>query len=611
MLNETEENGKLYPVRCPECGEKIENKFFPLDNLLLAYRDSSGKKMKQLVEFMGIGALYGKPILPQVPPFLAADKQSWNFAKPAAFEGTKLAKFADSEEKLTDIQLNIASVVAQFCISSGFSDIYPMLALRKQMNDAADNGMELTQEQDAQWAAYCDSIVLARGVKAGILAALGTRNKKIGEILTDILAFAEEETKFAEEEEKQETKSFAVQQLQAGWCYKVENGRRAPYKLVVRGAAGGIFDCCSCCCSSCRRPLDWELGAYRQKVVGILGTQAVGKTTYLTTLADVVQDLKFEEMAITHNSLDPQWDRIEEEGTGILWRYRKGFAPMKTAVAIRAAPALTYKVTKDKASEPVMLTMADIPGEAFDEKQKAAFSQENIAAVTKLLRASDYLILVINAQQLKNAEKTTEEAAGEVRTDNLVKDASLINTNMKGYIPKKPISTAVVLTASDKLEGDGGDLRKTLGLAFDVRKLPAMVLSEKEKKYVYNAEAMQTASRAVEDYIDTQFAQCVHNLRTFLPEGSQLAAFAVSNGTQYAENVFHERPDPDLDPEQAKQYDDDAAERYKKICDSRFGVEAPLLWLLACDGLLNNGRSDETFAPDALQLRNLLSRKEL
>lgn len=604
MLNETGENGELYPVRCPECGEKIENKFFPLDNLLLAY--SSGGKMKQLVEFMGIGALYGKPILPQVPPFLDA-KQSWNFKKPAdsAFADTKLEEFAfDAEEKLTNIQLNIASVVAQFCISSGFSDIYPMLALRKQMNDAADNGMELTQEQDAQWAAYCDSIVLAPGVKKGGLAALGTRNKKIGDILTDILAFAEDE-------EKQKTKSFAVQQLQAGWCYRVENGRRVPYKLVVRGAAGGIFDCGSCCCSSCRRPLDWELGAYRQKVVGILGTQAVGKTTYLTTLADVVQDLKFEEMAITHNSGDPQWDRIEKEETGILWRYRKGFAPMKTAVAIRAAPALTYKVAKDKASEPVMLTMADIPGEAFDEKQKKAFSQENIDAVTKLLCASDYLILVINAQQLKNAEKTAEETAGEVRTDNLVKDASLISTSMKDFIPKKPISTAVVLTASDKLEGDGGDLRKTLGLAFDVRKLPAMVHSEKEKKYVYNAEAMQTASRAVEDYIDTQFGQCVHNLRTFLPEGSQLAAFAVSNGTQHAENAFYERPASHLDPEGAKKYDEDAAERYKKICDSRFGVEAPLLWLLACDGLLTNGRSDETFAPDALQLRNLLSRKEL
>lgn len=256
-----------------------------------------------------------------------------------------------------------------------------------------------------------------------------------------------------------------------------------------------------------------------------------------------------------------------------------------------------------------MLTMADIPGEAFYNSSAAQFPQDMIVAIKSLLLASDCLILMVNSDQLR--EMSFANDGTESNTNKLVKDASKILTAFKDYLPKHPIATAVVLTTADKL----GDLRQLLELAYDVRKLPPLVYSDKEEKYVYNTEAMDAATGAVGAYMNRSFDQFVHNLANgFVPAGSPLAAFAVSSGTQWAADDFSPRPDTNTEKAEADRYDREAAGRYEKMRQGRFGVEAPLLWLLACDGLLNKGRTDEYFdrydAKSRKRILNVLSREE-
>lgn len=571
MERDTQTMTDMYQVHCTECGERIENKFFPLNKLLGQY-NVGDETVRELVEFLGIGALYGQTVLPDVPP-LVDREGNWNFQKPSSFAGQALPAFEcpDNEipmEKLRPVNLNIASMVAQFCMITGFTDIYPMLALRHKMDNAEDDlmsGLDITEDEKRHWGDYCNALSHIPGVMVDPLSTDTLRRQQIGQYLSEILNLAEREAKTPAR------KHFAAQELIIGWRYKELNGRAMPYSLVARGALEGSFDALECCCDKCRRPLSWEMGAYEQKVIGILGTQAAGKTTYLMALADVIPQVKFEKMTLTPASGDPQWDRVKNV-KGLLWKYQHGYAPEKTAVQEGMAPALTFLVKKDEASEPVMYTLADIPGEVFYNQTDLEFSQSQTDTIKKLLLASDSLMMIVNSDQLRGQEgENTPENGGS----SLVKDSAKILDAFKKFLPKKPISTAVVLTAADKL----GDLRKLLGLAYDIRRVKPMVGGE-----IYNTEVMDTASQAVGEYMDRNFNQFLHNLKNgFVPSGSQVEAFLVSSGAQCARQLEAEI--------------DEAADkaRYEKMCQERFGVAAPLLWLLCCDGLLEQGRGDEDF----------------
>lgn len=555
---------QLYPVHCTECGEKIDNRFFPLNRFLKQYflGVAYSKKISNLVDFLGIGAMYGETVLPDVPDFYKDGK--WLLDKPEISADKRPPEFScgDNEvtaDRLAQAQLNIAAMVAQFGLTTGFWEIYPMLKLRKELDDLAVAFGEPSSEQTAQWKTFCDKLARIPEVKADTLLTQDKRNAMIAGYLSDILTLAREEAKMAGKSH------FASQEILIGWRYKVENNRKLPYAFVARGELTGSFDTRECCCDKCRRPILWDLGAYRQKVVGILGTQAVGKTTYLMALTDAVKELKFRELTITHDASDPQWKRVEQEN-GMLWVYQNGFIPQKSPVEEGGAPALSFKIQRASRSEPVMYTLADIPGEAFYDATNAEYPQDMIDSIKRLLLASDSLILVVNQDQLQKAGIAREEE------NKLVKNSSNILTSFKAYLPERPISTAVVLSVADKIN----DLRKMLKLAFDIRSLSPLIYFEKEDRFVYNAEMMCTASEAVAQYMDDNFQQFLHNLRNgFVPEGSAVEAFAVSSGTQCAID-FQSTGDKK-----------EAASRYAAVCRERFGVAAPLLWLLACDGLLD------------------------
>lgn len=580
------EEKSLYPVHCTECGEIIENKFFPLTEMLKQY--NMGAKYEDavadMVELLGIGALYGQTVLPDVPPFVD-EKDNWNFQKPA-FCQTSLKQFACADnniptESLQAVNLNIASMIAQFCMITGFDDIYPMLALRKAMN----TGMP-TAAQTSTWDNYCDKLIWVPGVQTDPLAPPAGKRQQIEDVLNDVLTFAAKEASIPGRQH------FASQKLLTGWRYREENGRKLPYSLVVRGGNTGIYDAEECCCDKCRRPQVWEMGAYPQKIIGILGTQAVGKTSYLMALADRIPGLKFKKMTITHDSMDPQHRRVNEEGS-LLWRYQNGYEPPKTPVAVGKAPALTFKVRKDRNSEPVMYTLADIPGEAFNAQQAKKFSPQMIKEITNLLKASDSLILMLNEAYLRTAVRTAQkEAEARSTTNNVQKiDSSKVLDYLKKFLSqpdetggkKSPPHISVVLTAADKL----GDLRKLLGVAFDIRKLNPLVYSGRLEKYVYNTEMMNTAAETVEAYVDHTFGSFMRNLKEEkVPAGSSVSTFIASSGTQCA--IRREYTKAEFNQAESDVH-------YNKMCEARFGIEAPLLWILSRDGLLEHGRADDFF----------------
>lgn len=584
MAKVVKNQGKpLYPVHCTECGREIEQKFFAMRELLKQYTPprTGSEDVAKLVEFLGIGAVYGQAVLPEVPGFLVDGK--WNFEKPVISAKATLAEFccADTqipENQLREVNLNIASIIAQFCVTTGFDDIYPMLALRREMDEADDSFAEVSEEQKSKWKEYCEKLSWVPGVKTDALSNLETRIQDIGEKISLICKLAEREAK------EPERRHFAAQKMLAGWRYREENGRKMPYALVARGGLNGSFDTRECCCDKCRRPQVWQMGAYPQKIIGILGTQAVGKTSYLMALADCIPGLKFEKMTIHHDSLDPQRSRIEEAG-GLLWRYQHGFPPVKTEVMAGKAPALTFLVKRDADAETVMYTLADIPGEAFDVKQTENFSQQMIDEINRLLKASDSLILMLNKKYLRESTKQISAEVAEQDAEEKAmraKDPTEVLTYLSDYL-SHPLPVAVVLTAADQL----GDLRDLLGVAYDPRKLQPLVHSGKAAKYVYNAEMMKAASEAVEDYVDQAFGGFMHNLREGrVPKGSAVSAFLTSSGTQCASKKNLDLVN--LDPVESER-------NYRGMQDARFGVAAPLLWLLSRDGLLDKGRGDEFF----------------
>jgi hypothetical protein len=79
----------------------------------------------------------------------------------------------------------------------------------------------------------------------------------------------------------------------------------------------------------------------------------------------------------------------------------------------------------------------------------------------------------------------------------------------------------------------------------------------------------------------------MHNLeKERLKAGSKVSAFIASSGTQCA--TAEEYTSAEYDQAEADR-------RYRKVCEARFGIEAPLLWLLTRDGLLDTGRADSFF----------------
>lgn len=636
---------KLYQVRCTECGEQIDNKFFPLDKLLECYYNGnkeSSESLKNIIRVLRIGANYGQPVLPEVAPLMTREKVRSELMLEPQYEYTlslpnpkeldalrcRLNSFtcennAIPVDKLENVSLNISAIIAQFYLMTGFDTIYEMLKLKRNMQKAKNSG-ESEAELAERYNGYCDLMANLPGIRIEKAGQEAQRRSAINKVINIILRLAESEA------DQPKKRHFAVEDLKAGWRYKLVNGRQMPLELTVLGVGtGNAHHCMECCCDKCRNPIPYEFGAYRQKIIGLLGTQATGKTTYLTALTDAIdlgevttiQQSNGSQLSsnvrIEHSmGNDAQWMRINRspEGTelggfgikaGSLWLYQHGFPPEKTDVRSQEAPALTFLVSRKEAQrEPVMYTLADIPGEAFSNYAQKKLDPLFVQKQVKLLYSCDALIMVVSSRQMQRQSQPGESE--EARKDELVRDPNQVLTCYKQYLPARPLPTAVVMTAADEI--NGGDLRGRLHLAYDVRSCAPLVYSNRMNTLVYNVEAMRSASKAVADYVNQNFGQFMEAVAGTLKErmdkqhNIMLAAFAVSSGTQCSVKSYLEADDSYRSRTQEEA-------RCAQMRKERFGIAAPLLWLMACDGMLEIGRADHKFNDHAADIRKDIYRR--
>lgn len=628
----------LYSVHCTECGESIENKFFPLDKLLGRYYNGNKEAvnlLEKISDVLRVGAYYGQQVLPKMPALMTREevrdeleletKYRYRLMIPGQQELEKLKtspcrlkQFACEEneipkEKLGRVELNIAAIVAQFYLMTGFSDIYQMLKLKHQMqengNDSFQGNMQDSRQQGDGYWEYCDKLAIQPGVQLQQVSQVEQRRKSIDAVIANILKLAEMEAN------QPGKRHFSADELKAGWRYKEINGRKMPLELTVMSTTtGDIYRCSECCCDKCRSPIPYEFGAYQQKIIGVLGTQATGKTTYLTALTDAIDlgevtTVQQSNGSQLHSNIhmehsmsnDAHWKRINQapKGAGAgstkagsLWLYKHGFPPEKTDVKGHEAPALTFLVSRKAAKkEPVMYTLADIPGEAFSNSALQQLDADYVAKLTGLLRSCDALIMVISSRQMLK-QTDPEKMSGE----ELLRDPNQVLSCYKEYLPSHPVPTAVVLTAADEI--NGGSLREPFQLAYDICNCVPLVFSSKADTLVYNVEAMRGAGKSVGEYINIHFGQFMNAVERVLKEktGNQkngdnrvkLAAFAVSSGTQHAKLYYTEADEEYRSQAQAER-------RCRRMREARFGLAGPLLWLLACDGVLQIGRPDSAF----------------
>lgn len=594
----------LYRVHCVECGEEIKEKFFSLDPLLEQYNpfnmdESKYRKLQELLNVLKIGAAYGQDILPEMPGLVNGKDFIVPEAKPKL---TVIPCFQTDENnnppagELQPVKLTIAAIVAEFVRMTGFKEIYRMLelqwryAVRKEDNDALS--AELTQH-------ISKFTMLFRKNLHGNTNE--ERNREVRELMATILECAEYEYELQRD-------GYSGEELRIGWRYKIENGRQMPFSLMVVGSAGLRTECRNCCCCHCHKPISYKLGAYEQRIVGVLGTAATGKTTYIAALTDMIDmggvttATGTEEMDVTPDitikaQSDPQWKRIvagpdASAEPGLLWRYQHGYPPQKTGW--NDSTALSFLVKSPLIKEEIMYTLADIAGEAFYNVVSGKQNAAEVEVQKKLLYNCDALLMVISSRQLQNAETKKKSEDGGVigEGEETVRSPSEVLTCCEAFLPDRLIPTAVVLTAADEIHG--GDLRQLLHLAYDVRRCPPLVWSGKNQTLVYNAALMKNTSDALKNYLNTQFGRFMDTLTQVLSrnrDASQvrISAFAVSNGTQCAlKDYSPDVSDPYNSQEQMRV-------RYREIRGERFGVASAFLWLLACGGILAPGQGDLTY----------------
>lgn len=623
MAKNKQSPAQMYPVRCTECGDVIEGKFFPIGLLLKQYAPAEGifEDRETLIRVLGIGAHYGQNVLPSVPKLLRKKKDTegvpggWEILRPdmgkLRSEKSPMKCFACKDNndvqisQLTKVNLNIASIAAQFCLSTGSDIIYDMLEIQLRIRQKEMYAESASKEDTDRLSTLCNQFAKLPGVQLTDLVAQGQQENDIIEVLTIILNFA------LIEAEKDDECNFASETMMLGWRYQVINGIQMPHSLVVMGATSReAYDCGVCCCDKCRRELPREVGAYPQRIIGVLGSQQTGKTTYLATLTDAIDvgeatsyiqsngDQQHADIKIDHNANDPQWKRVlaepamaltGEQKIGALWLYKNGYPPQKTNTVELEAPALTFLITDAKGHK-VMYTLADIAGEAFTD------NTDKYQNLKKLLYSSDALMVVVSTGQMDGGAKAK-------KNEKLVSDPSEILTSYKGFLPNKPIPTAVVMTSSDKI--NDGDLRQPLNLAFDIRRCRPLIWDGRKKHLVYNTEAMATATQAVLAYVNKYFGSFMKNLSDSLKQAGKgepkVAAFAASSGTQCAPYYYGEEPD------EAYKSGAQCKERYAQMRRERFGVTAPFLWLLACDGMLEIGTADTEYNDYSERIRKAIA----
>lgn len=395
--------------------------------------------------------------------------------------------------------------------------------------------------------------------------------------------------------------------LRACWVKRTYNGKIMPYRLAVLDAeSGNIVYPSKCCCPHCKKEIPSWLGAFDQRIIGIVGGQNAGKTSYITALADIIKDgsILKDKKSGNHGNLCIETSFGGEDDLGWLkeihmpgnpdvdtgepsdekspyWYYRSGYSVPKTEVRQEAISVISFLVKPGQgASRKSMLqyVLVDIPGEAFaDPFNFYKIKEDFFQRYGSIIYQCTGLLVMISADHLEGKA-------------NLNLDYHRVLYNAKELFGNRQenLSIGLIVSKFDQLD-DSKNFESTLKLSFDLQKAAMYAVDivrdeqGKDKTLDYFAvETMNLISRRVAAYVERKAPGIMGRLLDMYPEegNKKVAFFPVA---AYGKAVDTYTSDDDCKRQER-------SDAYQKIAEARFFVEVPLLWMLACDGMLICGR---------------------
>lgn len=593
---------RSYPYVCIECGvrEERNSRFFPLDELLSAFRVRSNggnnvqECLKKLLGGFQVGAMFGDKVLEYPVPTRAEDSQADvvlsddRIMAPVCLSMYGVLRMLEKQLHLESGTLDI--LVCEVPDSGDFN---------RHLQDIAN---EPSEDERSKYVLHLYEM-LENALSPYLQDELGNtdvRRSQCVQVVETLRMLVEIDPSMEIDEiaENLIYNSEKAEVVYAAWTYTTD-----PLSHVDVPVGLSIFDpkdphdnkvhkCTKSCCPYCHRPMPRKFGAYRQVIVGVLGGQSAGKTTYLAALADSLsQDLAMNQIPFSilrGDKDDPQWSRFCAEPSkskdgqqnsmgGPLWMYRNGYRVQKTELRKADAASLTFCVRPEK-GEPLLYVFADIAGEAFTGNRDVTARQ--VAQRQKpLLNSCDALFMIFSSD---SNDYKSEKGENEIDTSEYI---NWMNEFMGGSSLEVP--AALLLTKADKmfngLPGSDSEILVRKNLLYRLhrweRTLPVV-----DKQY--NVEAMSSLCRLTLSCADNMAPGLTGGLRGMLHAAAggsgskiKMAAFPVCTGTDaYVE----------IGAEQASE--EACMARYRAAKAARYGIQAPLMWLLALQGVLPAGR---------------------
>lgn len=585
-----------YPFVCPECGEEVRDNtrcfsLQPLMNhIVLSFdgtRTSIGSKLNG---FIVLSARFGADVLGN--PIKTVRCES---AKPEREQLSKIVVSVESilqqlEEQMQLERGDLAKLVTfQREEGGNLWDKY------EEYREVIRSGKRTTDEDLAFCMTYARAHdLILKNIHSRDLSNKQMREQELNEFL-DILV----ELSNAEKQDHNGNSMLASKyQIAAAWCYTVDptTSVEVPDMLYLELTDEHGSEVCSSkdsCCPYCRKEISKHFGACPQKIIGILGGQSTGKTTYMAAFADMLDRTNLDDLPFTISyepEGDAQWRRFQassKDGNfGAMWAYQNGYNAQKTDLQSESAVSLSFLVSpKEKGKIPTVYVLADIPGEVFDGAEGNKVS-DTIQNSRKIFQYCQARLMTLSCDP---------------------HDAQIAAANFNEWLsqfPKGNIPAAFLLTKFDRSQNT-----PAVKLAYSLNQAEYKpYVPGANHTAVYNIERMSTLCR----YAKQQSDRLSPNLFTILlnamqaeqsdPSEIALTAFLINSGT--AGYIDYTTAD---DVEQKK-------DRVSVARSERYGVLAPILWLLALDGYIKPGRREDellTHSPAAEAQLQELWNKEL
>lgn len=585
-----------YPFICPECGgEVLDNgRDFSLQPLLnrifLTINDQRVSIGSYLENYITVSAHFG-------------DKVMDTAIQTVRCEGAK-----PDESQLTELTVSMESVVRQLeaQMQMGKGELTNLVSLQREENgnlwdkfqecrEDVERGETLSKEDVNFLQTYPQAHTkILKCIRSRDLSNEQVREQELNEFLDVLVDLCDADGT----NKRGKSVSGAKFTVQAAWCFTIDpiTGVGVPDMLYLELDDKTKEVCSSrdACCPHCHKAVSKHFGACPQKIIGVLGGQSTGKTTYMAAFADVLDHTNLDDLPFTISYApegDAQWRRFQSSSKdgnfGAMWAYQNGYNAQKTDLQSESAVSLSFLVSpKENGKIPTIYVLADIPGEIFNGAEGNKVS-ETIQNSRKIFQYCQARLMTLSCDP---------------------DDAQIAAANFNEWIsqfPKVNVPSAFLLTKFDRSRK-----KPAVNLAFpiDPTEYQAYVPG-KNGVGVYNIDRMGTLCRYAKQQEDALSPNLFTNLLNAMQKEQQddtseiaLNAFLTNSGTaNYIDYT-------DADDEEKRR------DRVSVARSGRYGILAPILWILALDGYIEPGRrKDELLSHSAAAEQHLqrLWKKEL